>query len=91
MDLFGFDVSNVVVVEKLGVFAEAFGAAQDGVVADTTQASGGANANAFDKKFDDLDNLFMFRPQAVQRLRFGKGFVASDAAVTLDDAIFIVK
>jgi hypothetical protein len=33
----------------------------------------------------------MVEPQPVERLRFGKGFVASDTVVTLDDAILVFE
>jgi hypothetical protein len=34
------------------------------------QAGSGANAYALTEQFDDLNDLFLFRPQPVERLRF---------------------
>jgi hypothetical protein len=45
---------------------------------------------ALDKQLDDLHDLFMFRPQAVQR-RFRKGFGAAHAAIALHDAVNVFE
>ena len=48
-----------------------------------------AHAKPLNQQFDDLNDLFMVNPQAVQRLRRGKCFVASNAAKPLNHAVFI--
>jgi hypothetical protein len=54
------------------------------------KAGGCANAHALTKQFDDLDDFFVLKPQITQRLQ-AKGFVAPDAAITLDDAVFVFE
>lgn len=50
-----------------------------------------ANTKPLRKKLADLHDFIMVEPQSVERLRFGKGFIAPNAAVTLDDAILIFE
>ena len=56
----------------------------------TCQTGGCTNANTLDQKFYDLNDLFVFRSQSVQR-RFGKSFGTAHAAVTLDDAVNVFE
>lgn len=53
------------------------------------QPGRGANAQPLTEQLNNLNDLFMFCPQPVQRLRFTKVFVASGAAITLHDTAFI--
>jgi hypothetical protein len=85
------DVPNNAVEERGAFLAHGVENGQHGFVLAICQPSGGANAYTFCEQFDDLRDLFMFRSQPVQRLRFRKGFTASDTAITLDDAVFVFK
>lgn len=64
---------------------------QNGFVLAACQPGGGANANTFNQKFDDLNNFFMFGSHPFERLRFAVCFCASHTAIALNDAISVLK
>jgi hypothetical protein len=78
-------------VKPFAFLADSFQHVQNCFVLATCQAGSGADANAFDKQFDDLHDLFVFNAQTVQRLRFRKGFAAARALEALHDAIDVLE
>ena len=76
-------------MKLLAFLANRFQRFQNRVRVAVDDSGRGTDAKPFGKQLDDLNHLFMVNCQTVQRLRFRKCFVATNAAKPLNHAIFV--
>jgi hypothetical protein len=64
-----WNIADSGIMESGALLANGFNDAQNGVLVQSSQTAGGANANTLTKQPDNFIDLFGFDSQAVQRLR----------------------
>ncbi|MGD0252137.1 MAG: hypothetical protein ABSC01_05525 [Verrucomicrobiota bacterium] len=89
LDVDRWNVADSGIMETGALLANRFNDAQDGFLFQSGQPAGGSYADALTKQPDNIIDLLGFDSQAVQRLRLGKGFVASQAAEAANDTVLV--